>query len=132
MQARKKQKQSLPRSCPLGEDIPPPDDDPTAENAALVPINPNIGDTKITHTSTAPTQTRIHQRSNRLQYLYTKDLLQWNTSLKESIVDPENSHVPNVENASVHIRRLMVILKILTPLSSAIIATNFFLVQRVC
>ena len=39
----------------LGEDIPPPDDDPTAENAALVPINPNIGDTDNTHTTTAST-----------------------------------------------------------------------------
>ena len=39
----------------LGEDIPPPDDDPTAENAALVPLNPNISDTNIAHTSTAPT-----------------------------------------------------------------------------
>ena len=39
----------------LGEDIPPPDDDPMAENAALVPLNPNISDTNIVHTSTAPT-----------------------------------------------------------------------------
>ena len=29
----------------LGSDIPPPDEDPTTENAALVPINPNIADT---------------------------------------------------------------------------------------
>ena len=38
----------------LSQDIPPPDDDPTAENAALVPLNPNINDT-IESTSTAPT-----------------------------------------------------------------------------
>ena len=39
----------------LGEDILPPDNDPTAENAALVPLNPNISNTNIVHTSTAPT-----------------------------------------------------------------------------
>ena len=39
----------------LGEDIPPPDDDPTTENAALVPINPSIRDTNIAHKSTART-----------------------------------------------------------------------------
>ena len=39
----------------LGKDIPPPDDDPTVENAALVPLNPNNSDTNIAHTSTAPT-----------------------------------------------------------------------------
>ena len=38
----------------LSQDIPPPDDDLTAENAALVPLNPNINDT-IAYTSTAPT-----------------------------------------------------------------------------
>ena len=42
----------------LGRDIPPPDEDLTAENAALVPINPNIRDTNIAHKSTAPTQTK--------------------------------------------------------------------------
>ena len=51
----------------LGEDIPPPEDDPTAENAALVPLNPNISDTNIAHTSTTPTPNKDHQRLNRLQ-----------------------------------------------------------------
>ena len=39
----------------LGRDIPPPAEDLTAENAALVPINPNITDTNSAHKSTAPT-----------------------------------------------------------------------------
>ena len=41
----------------LGEDIPPPDNDLTAENAALVPLNPNISDT-IAYTPTAPTSNK--------------------------------------------------------------------------
>ena len=43
----------------LGEDIPPPDDDPTAENAALVPLNPKNSGTKTAHTSTAPTPNKV-------------------------------------------------------------------------
>ena len=42
----------------LGSDMPPPDEDLTAENAALVPINPNIMDTdtgNTTHKTTATT-----------------------------------------------------------------------------
>ena len=39
----------------LSEDIPPPDNDPTTENTALVPLNPNISNTNIVHTSTTPT-----------------------------------------------------------------------------
>ena len=35
----------------LGSDMPPPDKDLTAENAALVPINPNIADTDTGNTA---------------------------------------------------------------------------------
>ena len=39
----------------FNKDIPPPDDDPMAENAALVPLNPNISDTNIADTPTTST-----------------------------------------------------------------------------
>ena len=66
----------------LGSDIPPPDEDLTAENAALVPINPNIMDTdtgNIAHKTIAstqntdppdakPTAVHVHKRFVTVEY----------------------------------------------------------------
>ena len=89
----------------LGSDMPPPEEDLTTENAALVPINPNImvPIQEILHTKLLPSL--IHQLLKRLQYLYTRGLLLWSTSSNENIANPENSPVPNVEKATVHRRR---------------------------
>ena len=66
----------------LGSDIPPPDEDLTAENAALVPINPNITDTNTgdtVHKTVAstlntnppeakPTAVPVHKRFVTVEY----------------------------------------------------------------
>ena len=63
----------------LGNNIPPPDEDLTTENAALVPINPNIMDTDTAHKTVAstlnmdppvakPTAVPVHKRFVTVEY----------------------------------------------------------------
>ena len=114
----------------LGKDIPPPDDDPMAENAALVPINPNIGDTNNAHTSTAPTPNKdppevkpaavpVHKRFVMVEYKLKRKYHRKFPCAKcgkcFSTQKEVNGHFKDTH-----------------PLSSAIIVTDSFLVQRVC
>ena len=116
----------------LGEDIPPPDDDPTTENAALVPLNPNISNTNIVHTSTTPTPNKDPSEAKPVAVPVHKRFVTVEYKLKRKYRWPRKFPCAKCGKCFSTQKEVNGHFKDTHPLSSAIIVTDSFHVQWVC
>ena len=115
----------------LGKDLPPPDDDPTAENAALVPLNPNISDT-IAHTPTVSTSNKDPPVIKPVAVPVHKRFVTKEYKLKRKYRRPRKFPCAKCGKCFSTQKEVNCHFKDTHPLSSAIIVTGPFHVQQVC